>query len=155
MPYNKGEIRHQLMGLELIFLQRILTELQLESKEFSPWKKQTRISVSLIPIFPRSNIGRETESELSPGDGQLIIWCAFHVYSLPCSTLIAQLCLEFQINIGLHIERISRWHQPCFSIVAMGRLLQYVYEMGQRPSAADGRGKLSAHNTSKPISENS
>jgi hypothetical protein len=69
MPYNKGEIRHQLMGLELIFLQRILTELQLESKEFSPWKKQTRISVSLIPIFPRSNIGRETESELSPGDG--------------------------------------------------------------------------------------
>jgi len=41
------------------------------------------------------------------------------------------------------------------SIVAMGRLLQYVYEMGQRSSVAGDRGKLSAHNTSNPISENS
>ncbi len=42
----------------------------------------------------------------------------------------------------------------CISIFAMGKLLQYVYEMGQR-SAAGGRGKLSAHNTSNPSSENS
>lgn len=41
------------------------------------------------------------------------------------------------------------------SIVAMGRLLPYVYEMGQRSPAAGSRGKLSAHNTSNPISENS
>jgi hypothetical protein len=41
------------------------------------------------------------------------------------------------------------------SIVAMGRLLQYVYEMGQRSSVSGDRGKLSAHNTSNPISENS
>jgi hypothetical protein len=38
----------------------------------------------------------------------------------------------------------------CISIFAMGKLLQYVYEMGQRLSAAGGRGKLSAHNTSNP-----
>ncbi len=43
----------------------------------------------------------------------------------------------------------------CISIFAMGKLLQYVYEMGQRSSAAGGRGKLSAHNTSNPSSENS
>jgi hypothetical protein len=40
------------------------------------------------------------------------------------------------------------------SIVAMGRLLQYVCEI-QRSSVAGDRGKLSAHNTSNPISENS
>jgi hypothetical protein len=68
MPYKKGEIWHQLMDLELICLQRILTELQLESKEFSACKKHTRISVSVTPMFPRSNIARETESELSSGD---------------------------------------------------------------------------------------
>jgi len=41
------------------------------------------------------------------------------------------------------------------SIFAMGKLLQYVYQMGQRSSAAGGRGKLSAHNTSNPSSESS
>jgi hypothetical protein len=69
MPYKKGEIWHQLMGLELICLQRIFIVLQLESKEFAACKKQTRFPVSLIPMFPRSNIARETESELNPGAG--------------------------------------------------------------------------------------
>jgi len=41
------------------------------------------------------------------------------------------------------------------SIAAVSRLLPYVYEMGQRSPAAGSRGKLSAHNTSSPISENS
>ncbi len=39
----------------------------------------------------------------------------------------------------------------CISIFVMCKLLQYVYEMGQRSSAAGGRGKLSAHNPSNPI----
>jgi hypothetical protein len=69
MPYKKGEIWHQLSGLELICLQRIFIELQLELKEYSACRKKTRFPVSLIPMFPRSNIARETESELSPGDG--------------------------------------------------------------------------------------
>ncbi len=43
----------------------------------------------------------------------------------------------------------------CISVFAMGKLLQYVYEMGQRSAAAGGRGKLSAHDTSNPSSENS
>jgi hypothetical protein len=44
----------------------------------------------------------------------------------------------------------------CISIFVMGKLLQYVYEMGRRSAAAGGRGKLSAtYNTSNPISENS
>jgi hypothetical protein len=43
----------------------------------------------------------------------------------------------------------------CISIFVMGKLLQYVYGMGQRSSATGDRGKLSSHSTSNPISENS
>jgi hypothetical protein len=65
ISFKKGEIWHQL--IELIILQRLI-ELQSESQEFSACKEQTRF-LSLIPMFLRSNVARETESELNPGAG--------------------------------------------------------------------------------------